>query len=109
MRINNWIITLIGVTVFGAFAWAIIPGNNKEDIKDDSKINFDKLDEVVFDVRATPANRGNLILYINANGTVRANEELEITANINGIIKDLSLYEGKNVKSGDFLLGLDDR
>ncbi|MCL5031302.1 MAG: biotin/lipoyl-binding protein, partial [Bacteroidetes bacterium] len=50
-----------------------------------------------------------LILYINANGMIKASEELEISANINGVINTLNIYEGKCVNKNDLLIGLDDR
>jgi len=56
-----------------------------------------------------PVIKGDLLLYVNANGIVRASEELEITSNISGIISNLDIYEGKTVNKGDLLIGLDDR
>ncbi|MCX6168633.1 MAG: efflux RND transporter periplasmic adaptor subunit [Ignavibacteriales bacterium] len=110
MKIKLWVSITIVILVILAFLWIILPA--KSDQKkdgDEANINYDKLDEVVFDVRAKPVVIGDLILYINANGIVRATEELELTSNISGIINTLNIFEGKDVNKGDLLIGLDDR
>ncbi|MCL5031303.1 MAG: efflux RND transporter periplasmic adaptor subunit, partial [Bacteroidetes bacterium] len=74
-----------------------------------ASVNYGRLDDVVFDVKTKPIIKGDLILYINANGMIKASEELEISANINGVINTLNIYEGKYVNKNDLLIGLDDR
>lgn len=109
MKIKTWMVILIVVIVTGAVLWAFIPGSSTDNVDDQSNINYDKLDEVVFDVRTSTIIKGNLLLYVNANGIVRASEELEVTANVSGIINNLNIFEGKSVTKGDLLIGLDDR
>ncbi len=90
--------------------WLMLPAKSDQQTEgDEANINYDKLDEVVFVVRTKPVVKGDLILYINANGIVRATEELELTSNISGVINTLNIFEGKEVKKGDLMIGLDDR
>lgn len=109
MKIKTWMAGVITLFIIGLVVWLVMP--EKLDHAEDNiaNINYDKLDEVVFDVVTKPVEKGDLLLYINANGIIRAAEELEITANINGIINSLNVYEGKVVSKGELLIGLDDR
>ncbi|MDQ7818893.1 MAG: efflux RND transporter periplasmic adaptor subunit [Melioribacteraceae bacterium] len=110
MKIKLWMIIAILLFVSVIIVLLVLPGSSSDVILDETTgVNYDKLDEVVFDVRTEPVRKSDLLLYINANGIIRAFEELELTANISGIINSLNIYEGKEVKKGDLLIGLDDR
>lgn len=110
MKIKLWISITIVVVITTLLLWLVLPGKSDQQTEgDEANVNYDKLDEVVFDVRTQPVTKGNLILYINANGVVRATEELEITSNVSGVINTLTIFEGKEVKKDDLMIGLDDR
>ncbi|MEW6652963.1 MAG: efflux RND transporter periplasmic adaptor subunit [Bacteroidota bacterium] len=109
MKIKTWIAALMVITLLVGAGIIIFSGKSETATEDQSNINYDKLDEVVFDVVTKPVIKGNLLLYINANGIARASEELEITSNISGIINNLNINEGKNVNKGELLIALDDR
>ncbi len=110
MKINLWVSITIVVLIVVVILLFILPGKSNQNTDgSEANINYDKLDEVVFDVKTKPVIKGDLILYINANGVVRASEELEVTSNISGVINTLSIFEGKTVKKGDLMIGLDDR
>jgi len=110
MKIKFWIaaVLIISVTVI-LLMFILSRSSVNENIDESANVNYDKLNQVVFDVKTEKVIKGNLILYINANGLIRASEELELTSNISGIISSLNIYEGKHVKKGDLLIGLDDR
>ncbi len=112
MKIKPWISYLVAVAVIALLIFVFYPsGGASQDPPEieQETVNYNKLDAVVFDVKTQKVRKGNLLLYINANGTVRASKELEVTANINGVISFLNVHEGKTVKKGDTLLGFDDR
>lgn len=109
MKIKTWVVAIVAVVVIFLIGFLLFTGESETVSEDQSNINYDKLDEVVFDVVTKPVIKGDLLLYINANGIVRASEELEITSNISGTINNLNIYEGKTVNKGDLLVGLDDR
>ena len=72
-------------------------------------MNYGKLDEIIFDVKTAKVIKGDLIKKISANGIVKADKELDVVSNINGIIRKINIYEGKFVSKNDLLLKLDDR
>ncbi|HEX2869068.1 MAG TPA: efflux RND transporter periplasmic adaptor subunit [Ignavibacteriales bacterium] len=79
-------------------------GNSKE-----ANINYEKLNDIVFEVKVAEALKGDLEKYIEANGIAKAYNELAVIGNISGYIDQLSVYEGKRVKEDDVLLILDER
>lgn len=90
--------------------YALIPSENKkEEAKKTSDINYEKLDEVVFNVKTKKITKGDLIKSISANGLIKAYSELDVVSNITGYIDKIYIYEGKPVKTGDLLLKFDDR
>jgi HlyD family secretion protein len=110
MKIKLWVSITIVILATAALLLLFLPDDsNQTKGGEEANINYDKLDEVVFDVRTQPVLKGDLILYINANGIVRAAEELELTSNISGVINTLNIFEGKEVRKGDLMIGLDDR
>lgn len=110
MKIKLWVLLAVVSVIALIIALTFFKDGSNDGLTDENaNVNYDKLDEVVFDVKTEKIKRGDLILYVNANGIIRASEELEIAANINGIINTLNIYEGKFVKKGDLLIGLDDR
>ena len=111
MKIKLWVAVTIVVIVIVILIYSFIPArtNNNTSGTAEASVNYGRLDDVVFDVKTKPIIKGDLILYINANGMIKASEELEISANINGVINTLNIYEGKCVNKNDLLIGLDDR
>ncbi|MFA3782622.1 efflux RND transporter periplasmic adaptor subunit [Melioribacteraceae bacterium 4301-Me] len=110
MKIKSWLPIVIVAIVLLAIAFLLFPSSSAQNTStDDVNVNYNKLDEVVFDVKTEKVRKGNLSLYINTSGLIRAAEELEITSNINGVINTINVYEGKSVKKGDLLIGFDDR
>lgn len=83
--------------------------SKKSDEIDSTKISYEKLDEVIFDVKTAPVLLGSLVLKTNANGIVRAAKEVGVSSNITGYIKSINIYDGKQVKKGDLLIQLEDR
>ncbi|MCB0744905.1 MAG: efflux RND transporter periplasmic adaptor subunit, partial [Ignavibacteriae bacterium] len=53
--------------------------------------------------------KGTLVQKITANGIVRADKELDVSANISGVISEINIYDGKYVNKNDILIRLDDR
>lgn len=110
MKIKLWIVVISIISVSVIFLMIILFRSSvNEKIDESANVNYDKLNEVVFDVKTEKVKKGDLILYVNANGLIRASEELDLTSNVSGIISYLNIYEGKHVKKGDLLIGLDDR
>ncbi len=111
MKISKKVVyvsTLVLVLLVVAFIFAsqsrdiVEEGNNK-------KVDYEKLEEIVFNVKTDKAIVDDLIIKISANGKLRANRELEVSSNISGVINRVNIYEGCSVKKGDLLLHLDDR
>ena len=104
------ILLLLLIIVLGFIAYSFIP-KKENDKKPNKNVNMDygKLDEIIFDVKTTKVLKGDLIKTVSSNGIVRANKELEIVSNINGIITSVNIYEGKYVSKNDLLVKLDDR
>lgn len=110
MKLKLWASILIVAALIITLLIVVFPADSTEEANHENvNINYDKLDEVIFDVKTDRVKRGNLLLYINANGIIRANEELELNSNISGVINTINIYEGKQVKKGELLIGLDDR
>lgn len=111
MKIPSKIIFLIfGIIALVVLVYALIPSENKEEeAKKTSEINYEKLDEVVFNVRTKEVIKGDLIKSISANGLVKAFNELDMVSNITGYIDKIYIYEGKPVNKGDLLLKFEDK
>lgn len=90
--------------------YAFLPSEtNSENDGNYQNVDYNKLDEIVFNVKTETITRGDLVQKILADGIVRANKELEITSNISGVISDINVFEGKHVGSNELLLELDNR
>ncbi|MBL1212914.1 MAG: efflux RND transporter periplasmic adaptor subunit [Ignavibacteriae bacterium] len=72
-------------------------------------VDYDKLDEIVFKVKIDTIKKGSLVQKITANGIVRADKDLDISASISGVISEVNIYDGKFVNKNDVLIKLDDR
>lgn len=109
MKNKFWMLIFL-VVIMIIVIW-IYSGSNKSlsSENENSSINYNKLNDVIFEVKITPVVRGDLNLYVNTNGVIKANQELDITSNISGVINFINIYEGKKVYKGDLLIGLDDR
>jgi RND family efflux transporter MFP subunit len=60
-------------------------------------------------VNAAPVVRGDLVLPIAAEGSIRARNATEIKFEVDGRIEELWVQEGQRVRRGQKLAGLDDR
>lgn len=110
MKIKSWVPVTVALILIIVVTIILLPGNGEDNNEgNEANVDYEKLDDLVFDVATKPVIRGDLLLYVNANGIVRAMEELELTANISGIINAINIYEGKLVKKGELLISLDDR
>ncbi|MEK6571798.1 MAG: biotin/lipoyl-binding protein, partial [Bacteroidota bacterium] len=65
--------------------------------------------EIVFPVEVAVARRGDLIKRLSTTGVVRAKREVDIISRIAGEVLEVSIYNGKFVRTGDVLVKLDDR
>jgi len=107
---SKFIFLFFGILALIVLVYALIPSENKkEEAKKTSDINYEKLDEVVFNVKTKKITKGDLIKSISANGLIKAYSELDVVSNITGYIDKIYIYEGKPVKTGDLLLKFDDR
>ena len=110
MKISRKIIFLVfGFVLLIILIYALIPVEENKEKELNSNINYNKLDEVVFNVRTKEVIKGDLIKSISANGLIKAYRELDMVSNITGYIDEIYIYEGKSVNSGDTLLKFDDR
>ncbi len=60
-------------------------------------------------VRVATCRWGTLVHTLSTSGTVRANQEIEIRARVNGTLTKMSVVNGMPVRSGDTLAIIDDR
>lgn len=110
MKIPGKIIfTSLGFIVLLIVVYALIPAEENKEKELNTNINYEKLDEVVFNVRTKKVINGDLIKSISANGLIKAYSELDMVSNITGYIDEIYIYEGKQVNSGSLLLKFDDR
>lgn len=110
MKISKKVIFI----VFGLFLLIILvytllsQGKDKEE-EFNSDVKYEKLDEIIFNIKTKEVIKGDLIKSISANGLIKAYSELDVVPNITGFINEVYIYEGKPVNKGDLLLKLDDR
>lgn len=111
MKIPNKIVyIIISVIVLSIIIYALLPENQENaNNESSSNVDYNQLDEIIFNVKTEIINKGDLIQNIVSNGIVRAEQELEVTSNINGVISNINVYEGKYVNENDLLIELDDR
>ncbi|MFZ1288461.1 MAG: efflux RND transporter periplasmic adaptor subunit [Melioribacteraceae bacterium] len=111
MKISNKIIYIIvTIILLSLFVYSVLPNQTNEETEANSyNVDYNKLDEIIFNVKTTKVFKGDLVQTITANGIVRAEKELDITSNINGIINEINIYEGKYVNKNEVLISFDDR
>lgn len=93
------------------FAITLIPKNEDEletliNESQNAEMNYDKLDDVVFDVQVSEVIQGDLIKKINANGMIKANNIIDVVSNLSSYIEKINYKEGSYVKKGDVLIEL---
>jgi multidrug resistance efflux pump len=59
-------------------------------------------------VKVQYARQGTLVLRLTANGYTRAIRQVPFTAQVNGVVDSLPVYEGKRVRKNDLLLKIND-
>lgn len=90
--------------------YSMLPGEEEAVVqRQEQNINYEKLEEVIFDVQTDKVIRGELVKTITANGIIRANREIDIIPNADGFIEKVNVYDGKHVSKGELLVKLDDR
>ncbi|MCZ7610349.1 MAG: efflux RND transporter periplasmic adaptor subunit [Ignavibacterium sp.] len=87
----------------------LIPAKEDNTKENNSEINYEKLNDIVFNVKAKEVTMGNLIQSISANGLIKAYRELDIVSNITNYIDKIFVSEGKFVNRDDLLIKFDDR
>lgn len=105
------LLVFIVTTILLIIAYNIIPSKRSQENDNDAntEMNYERLREVVFNVKTELVKKGDLIKTISANGLVKAFKELEVISNISGIISEINVYEGKKVFRDDLLIKFDDR
>lgn len=105
------LLVFIVTTILLIIAYNIIPSKRSQENDNDAntEMNYERLREVVFNVKTELVKKGDLIKTISANGLVKAFKELEVISNISGIISEINVYEGKKVFKDDLLIKFDDR
>lgn len=111
MKIQSKVIYLIiSVIVLAFIIYSFLPEDTDAiNNQNSSDVDYDKLDDIIFNVKTEEVKKGNLVQSIASNGIVRANKELDITSNINGVINKINVYEGKYVYADELMIQLDDR
>lgn len=87
----------------------LIPAKEDNTKENNSEINYEKLNDIFFNVKAKEVTMGNLIQSISANGLIKAYRELDIVSNITNYIDKIFVSEGKFVNRDDLLIKFDDR
>lgn len=110
MKIPPKIIFLVfGIIALVVLVYALMPSDKNQESEQNSNINYEKLNEIVFNVSTKEVIKGDLIKSISANGLVKAFNELDMVSNITGYIDKIFIYEGKLVNKGDLLLKFEDK
>lgn len=104
------IIAIFGILVILLLVYSLVPsGMNEKANQNNSNINYERLDDVVFNVKTQEVKRGDLIKSVSATGLIKAYNELDMVSNITGYLEEIYIYEGKQVSKGNLLLKFDDR
>lgn len=106
------IFAIVLVISAGIVGYSYIPTNEipegGEKVADEKNVDYEKLNEVVFEVITEPIQSGTLVKRVKANGIVKAYDEIEIEASTSGFVKKINVCDGKKVKKNDLLVKLDD-
>jgi HlyD family secretion protein len=101
---------IIAVIALTFIIFAFLPDDKEpKNAGNQGNVDYNKLDEIVFNVKIDTISKGSLIQKITANGIVHADKELDISASISGVISEINIYDGKFVNKNDVLIKLDDR
>jgi RND family efflux transporter MFP subunit len=105
------IISLI-VIVLGALAIFIFfrgkPDESEETSAQDSAEEARKVKETPLPVKVVEAKKGDLIIKLKSPGEAVTNMNINMKAEVAGVIKSLNVEESKHVKKGELLVALDD-
>ena len=83
--------------------------SNEESNSESSETTQKKPAESPLSVKVAPALRSDLIMKLKSPGEAVTNLQVEMKAEVSGIIKKIHVKESQHVKKGDLLLELDDR
>ncbi len=68
-----------------------------------------KTEESGLPVKVTKVTRGNLMMKLKSPGEAYTEKKVTVKAEVSGVIKNLTVAEGKHVRAGDLLVELEDR
>ncbi|AFH48406.1 Membrane-fusion protein [Ignavibacterium album JCM 16511] len=109
MRISPKVIFIvIGLISILIISLILRPNEEHKQKEDPTTVNYEKLDDIVFDVRVKEVFKGDLVKSISANGLVKAYRELDVVSNITNYIDRIFISEGQFVNRGDLLIKFDD-
>lgn len=109
MRISPKVIFIvIGLISILIISLILRPNEEHKQKEDPTTVNYEKLDDIVFDVRVKEVFKGDLVKSISANGLVKAYRELDVVSNITNYIDRIFISEGQLVNRGDLLIKFDD-
>ncbi len=110
VSIRNVAISLIVIATFIVGYFFMFDKNDEEIPKEkETNIDYGKLDEVVFKVKTEKIRKGDLVITITSNGIIKANNEINVCANITGDIESIYVTDGMFVKKNQLLMKLDDK
>ncbi len=109
MRISSKIIFIVvGLISILIISLIFLPAKEYKQKEEPTTVNYEKLDDIVFNVRVKKVFKGDLVKSISANGLVRAYRELDVVSNITNYIDGIFISEGQFVNKGDLLIKFDD-
>src|SRR6056297_1815661 len=82
------------------FTMACGDGNNNEQNENDEKL--------VIPVEVSNVNRGNISAYYANTATLEAEQEATVVAKVRGIVREIYVEEGDEVKAGQVIAKIED-
>ena len=109
ISLKTGLIILSGLIITISAIWFLPAEDPAREETNYNKVNYEKLDDVIFNVETKKITRSDFVQSINASGIAKAARELSVTSNLSGVISKINIYEGKKVKKDERLVKLDDR
>ena len=100
MSRGKWIVIAIIVVIIGVVAWRLTHRNSGFSGEENN---------APVPVTVVPAVRGNVPVYLTANGTVQALNTVTVLPQVGGKLLKLDFTEGQPVKQGDVIAEIDPR
>jgi len=102
------IVIIIGLLAFFLFFKKKSESSSDNSLQSSSS-QKEKAEETPLPVKVISAQRGDLVLKLKSPGEAVTDRKIVMKAEVAGIIKTLNAEEGKHVRKGDLLVGLDDK